>query len=107
MLVRGNDPDIGGFISGMVVPSEGEAVLNVSLPSFGGNNIQSYNLDSGEVSPPHFFSWYISDIARDGFGRVLAADNAGSQIVIIETGAYTTVDIESLSVGPQSVIHWH
>jgi len=107
VLVRGNNPAINGFITDVVYDSNERAAILSSRTDFSGNDVIPMHLATRTILPSAFSSPYIADIEKDGFSRVLIADNAGSSIIIMETGGFTIVDSTILVVPPQSVINWY
>ncbi len=106
VLVRGNDPAVSGFITDVVDVGGGKAMMLMTTLSYT-NEIRPLSLGTGAVGASVYASSYVADIDKDGFGRLLIADNSGSSIVIMETARYTVVDAAALVTPPQSVMNWY
>ena len=107
LAAAGEDPDLNGYLGDLVYFSGGPLLVLNTKADWSGNYIQPVDLDSGAVGASIYFSFYITDLARDRFGHALVADNITSQAIALNPDTGATVYTVDLAVPPQSLLDWH
>lgn len=106
LIVGGEDAALAGYLGDLVAFSEGRALVLNNKADWSGSYIQPVNLDTGAVGASIYFSWYITDLARDRFGRALIADNITSQALAVDPDTGAVAFTLDLAVPPQSLLDW-